>query len=126
MADLAKLVDDLSSLTVIEAAELAKMAQEFIALRDRGRELAGVMGKAGDAQFTLEQAQFGAETGFADPGKAVDFRTAFQGEAQQYADVLHRPPSTSNSRRKRPGWVTSSTCHLRPWPRWRQPRARSE
>ena len=28
MADLAKLVDDLSSLTVIEAAELAKMLEE--------------------------------------------------------------------------------------------------
>ena len=43
MADLAKIVDDLSSLTVLEAAELAKLLEEkaignLLEIRSRGKE----------------------------------------------------------------------------------------
>jgi hypothetical protein len=76
---------DMFTQSAIESGrELQKMAQEFINLRDRARELAGVLGRPGNIEFTKEQIGFAAETGFADAGKAVDFRTAFQGEANQY------------------------------------------
>jgi hypothetical protein len=88
-------LDALAAGAVQASQDLAKMAQEFIVLRDRGRELAGVLNVKGDTAFTIEQAKFGAETGFADPGKAVDYRTAFQGEANQYAGKFTSPEEFS-------------------------------
>ena len=81
-----QMLDALSQGAVQASQDLKRMAEEFIGLRDRARELAGVLGKPGNIEFTKEQIGFAAETGFANAGKAIDFRTAFQGEAQQYAD----------------------------------------
>lgn len=63
--------------------ELRKMAEDFIGLRDRARELAGIMGGKATSAFTTEQLQFAAATGMTGDD-ALKFRAAFQGEAQQY------------------------------------------
>lgn len=77
---------DIVAQGAIQASQdVARMAQEFLNLRDRARELAGVLGKPANIEFTKEQAHFAAETGFADPAEAIAFRTSFQGEANQYA-----------------------------------------
>src|SRR5262245_9841770 len=74
-------LDALAEGAVKASEELKRMAMNFVDLRDRARELAGVMNQKGNNQFTMEQLQFAYDTGFADPQKALDFRTAFQGEA---------------------------------------------
>lgn len=85
------MMDQFGQATIASTNELKKMAEDFINLRDRARELAAVVGKKGDVQFTQEQLHFGTETGFADPGAAVDYRTAFQGEANQYQGRFKSP-----------------------------------
>jgi hypothetical protein len=79
-----QVLESLSQGAVQASQDLRQMAIEFINLRDRARELAGVLGKPGNIDFTQEQLKFASETGFADAGKAIDYRTAFQGEANQY------------------------------------------
>ena len=79
-----QMLDAVSQGAIKACEDLKRMALEFINLRDRARELAGVLGKPANIQFTKEQVQFAAETGFGDPQKAVDFRTAFQSQASQY------------------------------------------
>ena len=86
-----QMLDLLSQGAIQASQDLKRMAEEFINLRDRARELAGVLGKPGNIEFTKEQLQFAAETGFGEAGKAVDFRTAFQGEANQYAGRFKTP-----------------------------------
>ena len=59
MADLAKIVDDLSSLTVLEAAELAKMLEDKWGVKAAPAVVAGVAGPAADAAPpAAEQTEF--------------------------------------------------------------------
>lgn len=76
-------IDAVGQSAVEAANRVEEMAQRFISLRDRARELAGVMGQKGDLGFAREQIQFAADVGMT-PEQAVQFRGAFQGEAQQY------------------------------------------
>ena len=57
MADLAKLVDDLSSLTVLEAADLAKMLEEKWGV-SAAAAVASVAGPAAAAAVVEEQTEF--------------------------------------------------------------------
>jgi len=86
-----QMLDMLSQGAIQASQDLKRMADEFINLRDSARELAGVLGTPGNIEFTKDQLKFAADTGFADPSKAVDFRTAFQGEANQYAGRFNDP-----------------------------------
>jgi len=79
-----QMLDALSQGAIEASREMKKLAEDFIGLRDRARELAGIMGKPGTSDFTVEQFKFAAETGTT-PEAALGFRTAFQGEAAQYA-----------------------------------------
>ncbi|MFA9475972.1 MAG: 50S ribosomal protein L7/L12 [Filomicrobium sp.] len=60
MADLSKIVDDLSSLTVLEAAELATMLEEKwgVSAAAAVAVAAGPAGGAGDAAAAEEQTEF--------------------------------------------------------------------
>jgi hypothetical protein len=78
-----KIFSDITAGAQESAREIAAMADEFLKLRDRGRELAGIMGDKPNNKFTLDQLRFGAITGQTGD-EAKQFRTAFQGEVQQY------------------------------------------
>jgi large subunit ribosomal protein L7/L12 len=58
MADLTKLVDDLSSLTVIEAAELAKMLEEKWGVSAAAPVAAAAAGPAQAAEAPAEKTEF--------------------------------------------------------------------
>src|SRR3954469_7207642 len=58
MADLAKLVDELSSLTVLEAAELSKMLEEKWGVSAAAPAAAAAAGPAAPAAVVEEQTEF--------------------------------------------------------------------
>lgn len=78
-------LSDMAQGAVDASHHLAAMTRELIELRDRGREVATIMGRDPDIKFTREQLEFAAETGQR-PDEAQTFRSAFRGAAQQYAD----------------------------------------
>ncbi len=78
-----QMLDALADATVKASERMKQLAEDFIALRDRARELAGIMNKPGTSEFTLEQLRFAAKTGMTGE-QAVDFRAAFESESAQY------------------------------------------
>jgi hypothetical protein len=80
-----KVFSDMADGAQEASRRIAQMAEEFLVLRDRGRELAGITGNKPNNAFTLDQLRFGAITG--QTGDEVRaFRESFQGEAQQFQD----------------------------------------
>jgi hypothetical protein len=86
-----EMLNQISQAAIESANDIKRMAEEFINLRDRSRELAGILNRPGNVQFTQEQLHFGTQAGFAQPQEAVAYRAAFRGEAQQYADRFKTP-----------------------------------